>query len=185
MIRSKLSPSFVIASLALCLSMTGGAIAASHLITGAQIKNGTIQLKDLSARAQAALRGQTGPTGAAGPQGPAGPVGPQGAPQSPQTFYTYVGAADAPEASVDISPGDIGTAKATCHGFDRLVGGGYRSGPDASVYESTRVVASAGLASDDPSAPPDQSAGESWQVKARNDGASTVTLTAIAYCASS
>ena len=58
------------------------------LITGAQIKdgtvasrdiaNGTIKRADIADAAAAALRGQRGARGAAGPPGPAGPAGPAG-----------------------------------------------------------------------------------------------------------
>jgi len=46
------------------------------VITGKQIKDGSIGTKDLSAKARASLRGQTGPQGPAGPQGVQGPPGP-------------------------------------------------------------------------------------------------------------
>lgn len=49
--------------------------AAGKLITSKQIKNGTIQTKDISPAARNALRGQQGP---AGPQGPPGPQGEPG-----------------------------------------------------------------------------------------------------------
>ena len=78
---------------------TGATAGVQALITGAQvkdetlesrdIKNGTIKKADLSAAAVASLRGARGPSG---PAGPAGPQGPQGAtglqgtsgPQGPQ-----------------------------------------------------------------------------------------------------
>jgi hypothetical protein len=60
------------AVLAIGLAATAGA---SKLITGGQIKNGSIGLKDLSRSAKRTLRGQTGPAGPSGPQGPAGPAG--------------------------------------------------------------------------------------------------------------
>jgi hypothetical protein len=47
-------------------------------ITGKQIKNGSVQLKDLSPQARAALQGQVGPQGAQGPQGVRGVQGLQG-----------------------------------------------------------------------------------------------------------
>ena len=71
--------------LALFLALDGPATAAKagRLITSKQIKDGTIQTKDISTTARNALRGQegeTGPAGPAGPQGEAGPAGPQGEP---------------------------------------------------------------------------------------------------------
>ncbi|MEO9322406.1 hypothetical protein ABFT23_02895 [Nocardioides sp. C4-1] len=77
----------------LTLGSAGGAVAGS-MITGKQIKDGTvtsadlkdrtIQVKDLAPSAVAALRGARGATGPAGPAGPAGPTGPTG-PQGPTT----------------------------------------------------------------------------------------------------
>jgi Collagen triple helix repeat (20 copies) len=78
----------MLAIVALFVALTGTATAAAtKLITGAQIKNGSIGLADLSAGAKKALKGNRGPagapgpqgrTGAAGPAGPAGLAGPQG-----------------------------------------------------------------------------------------------------------
>ncbi len=78
--------------LALFVALNGPAVAsdaakaAGKLVTSKQIKDGTIQTKDISATARNALKGQegpagdTGPTGPAGAAGPAGPAGPQGEP---------------------------------------------------------------------------------------------------------
>jgi hypothetical protein len=69
--RLHLSPTTVIATLALVFAMTGGAYAAKkYLITS------TSQIKP-SVLAQ--LKGRPGANGAPGAQGPAGPAGPQGA----------------------------------------------------------------------------------------------------------
>lgn len=63
---------------------------AKRLITGKDVKNGSLGVVDLSAAARKSLRGKTGPAGAnganglpgapggTGPAGPAGPIGPQG-----------------------------------------------------------------------------------------------------------
>jgi hypothetical protein len=72
----------VIALVALVLAMGGSAVAAS-LITSKQIKDGTIQTRDLSTKAVASLRttaasAAAGPAGPAGPEGPAGPKGDRG-----------------------------------------------------------------------------------------------------------
>jgi Collagen triple helix repeat (20 copies) len=58
------------------------ATAATIVVTSKNIKNGTIQTADISAKAKRALKGNRGPrglTGAPGPQGLAGPPGPAGA----------------------------------------------------------------------------------------------------------
>lgn len=71
------SPALVVALLALVAAMGGSAIAASF-ITSAQIKDGSVQAKDLSAKARASLRGKPGARGLIGPAGPAGPAGQAG-----------------------------------------------------------------------------------------------------------
>jgi hypothetical protein len=82
--RIRFTPATVIASIALFVALAGSAAAGTALITGAQIKNGSIGLADLSATAKSSLRGQQGPAGPAGaggafgPQGVAGPQGIQG-----------------------------------------------------------------------------------------------------------
>lgn len=68
--RIHLSPTTVIATLALVFAMTGGAYAAKkYLITAT---------KQISPSVLKALQGKAGPAGAAGAQGPAGPAGSAG-----------------------------------------------------------------------------------------------------------
>jgi hypothetical protein len=64
-----------VAIAALVFATAGSAVAAS-LITSKQIKDGTIQTRDISKKARTQLKGKTG---AAGPRGPAGPKGDVGA----------------------------------------------------------------------------------------------------------
>jgi Collagen triple helix repeat (20 copies) len=69
-IRRRITPSTLIATLALVFAMTGGAYAASRfLITST---------KQISPKVLKALRGANGKSGAAGPAGPAGAAGAQG-----------------------------------------------------------------------------------------------------------
>jgi hypothetical protein len=68
----------VVAIAAVVLASTGSAVAAS-LITSKQIKDGTIQVRDISKKARAQLKGKAGPQGVAGPQGAQGPQGAPGA----------------------------------------------------------------------------------------------------------
>jgi hypothetical protein len=84
----KPSPAIVVALIALLVALTSTA-AAGLVITSGNIKNGTIQLVDISGKAKRALMGHRGPRGPAGPQGqvglpgnqgPAGPAGAQGPP---------------------------------------------------------------------------------------------------------
>src|ERR1700684_522797 len=68
--RMRVSPTTVIASLALVFAMTGGAYAAKkYLITST---------KQISPSVLKSLQGKAGPAGANGPAGPAGPQGPAG-----------------------------------------------------------------------------------------------------------
>jgi len=60
----------LIACVVAAFFIAGGTATASKLITGKDIKNGSIKLADLSAGTKSALKGKTGPRG---PQGPAGP----------------------------------------------------------------------------------------------------------------
>jgi hypothetical protein len=74
----------VLASLALVLSITSGAgAAAKRLITGKDIKNGSITTVDLSKRTVAQLKGAKGAKGAKGDTGAAGAKGETGAPGTP------------------------------------------------------------------------------------------------------
>jgi hypothetical protein len=80
------TPAFVLAFIALCLALSGSAVAARSLISGSQIKNGSIStddIKDGSLLAKDFKKGQVtaGPKaepGAAGPAGSAGAPGKDG-----------------------------------------------------------------------------------------------------------
>jgi hypothetical protein len=74
------SISIALAALVVALGVPSAAVetgrGAAAQITGKQIKNGSIGLKDLSKAARQSLQGQQGPPGATGPTGPIGPTGP-------------------------------------------------------------------------------------------------------------
>lgn len=82
------SPAMVVAVVAVVLAMTGSAFAARSLLTGEDIKDGSITKADLAPSAvSSAKQGKRGPRGRSGPagkqgeqgeQGPEGPVGPRG-----------------------------------------------------------------------------------------------------------
>jgi len=76
--RYRPSAPLVIAAVALVVAM-GGSAAAASFITSKQIKNGTIQLVDISKKARTKLRGARGPAGRPGEQGPKGDTGEKGA----------------------------------------------------------------------------------------------------------
>jgi hypothetical protein len=74
----------IVALLALFVSLSGNAAAvAVTLVTSKDIKDGSIQLRDIAPATRAALRGQRGPQGLPGERGPTGSPGergPQGLP---------------------------------------------------------------------------------------------------------
>lgn len=84
-LRDYLSYANAMATIAVFIALGGGAYAATQLernsVGSKQIRKGSVQLSDLSAKAKRALRGTAGATGAqgvAGPSGPAGSPGPGG-----------------------------------------------------------------------------------------------------------
>lgn len=86
----KPSPSMVVSLIALFVALSGSAVAAT-LVTSRQIKNGTIQLKDISASARKALRGKTGPKGDTGATGLTGATGASGAAGTAVGYATVAG----------------------------------------------------------------------------------------------
>lgn len=85
--RIRITPSFLVALVALVFASAGTATAAKLLtgknianssLTGADVKNGSLGTADLSSAAKSALKGATGPAGPAGPAGAAGAQGLQG-----------------------------------------------------------------------------------------------------------
>jgi hypothetical protein len=108
----------IIALIALVLAASGSAVAAS-IITSAQIKNGTIQLRDINSKARKALKGQTGPQGPAGAKGAPGAKGATGATgttgaRGATGAAGAAGAAGAPGSAVGYatvdSPGTVSSA---------------------------------------------------------------------------
>lgn len=88
--RHLLHPGTVLGIVALIVALSGSVYAATSLptssVTSVQIKNGSVQLKDLSPAARRALRGARGPAGAAGVAGAAGAAGATGAAGSARAF---------------------------------------------------------------------------------------------------
>jgi hypothetical protein len=83
--------------------LAAGSAGAAKFITGADIRNGSIGLRDLSRAARRGLQGKTGLAGPAGAAGPQGPVGPQG-PAGPSSLSTTV-------RSEDFAADGTGTAR--------------------------------------------------------------------------
>jgi hypothetical protein len=70
--------SAVIAAVVAAVVAAASGTAATIVVTSKNIKNGTIQTVDISAKAKRALKGNGGPRGFPGATGPVGPTGPQG-----------------------------------------------------------------------------------------------------------
>jgi hypothetical protein len=79
----RISPAMIVALVALFISLTANAGAVTYFVTSGQIKDGTIQLRDLSPSARAALHGRRGLRGYPGYDGLTGPQGPAGKSFSP------------------------------------------------------------------------------------------------------
>ncbi len=100
----KLTKPALIGGLALVLA-TGGTAGAAALVTGKQIKDGTVTGADIGDRSLTAADFKGSLTGPAGPQGPAGPAGPAG----PQGLKGNPGEAGKPGATGPAGPaGPIG-----------------------------------------------------------------------------
>lgn len=118
--RLSLSPSMVVAIVALVVATSGSAAAASYVITK------TSQIKPSVRRA---LEGERGPRGARGPQGlqgVQGAQGPQGL-QGPQGSPGASGLQDVQiveSALVNVAPGSNASAFADCPSGMRLLGTG-------------------------------------------------------------
>jgi hypothetical protein len=151
---------------------------AGRLITGKQIKDRSVTVKDLApdARPRSGPAGEPGAAGARGPAGlpgpsgatgPAGAPGPPGAPGTPgadaaQNGYTIV------RQTGDIAKGEIGTLDATCPSGSKVTGGG--------VVVGANTLISASAVAD----------GTTYRLQAINNTASLPTATAAveAYCMS-
>jgi hypothetical protein len=164
----------LIAVIATALVVGGTASAGAIIITSKNIKDGTIQAADISAKAKRALkgnagaRGAAGPAGAAGPQGPAGPQGTPGAQGAPgaqgvQGIQGPPGLAGV-QYIVEVGVPGEGSATATCPPGKYVIGGG-ASTSSGWFYRSE---------------PTDNA---SWTASA-DGGPSAANVTAFAVCAS-
>jgi hypothetical protein len=151
----------LIAALVAAVVSAGATTAASTgLITGAQIKNGSIGLVDLSGAAKRALKGQQGPQGPAGPAGAPGAPGAQGvAGGFDPAKITYV---TGPTRT--FAPGDIDFVRAACPAGTKVLGGGY--------FSNIMHVASSQTFD-----------GQNWSVLIDNDYSFSIDANAFAVCA--
>ena len=76
----------IVGALVIAVLLMGGSAVGASLITSKQIKNGTIQVKDLSKKARAQLRGRRGRRGARGTPGAQGRPGAAGVPGAARAF---------------------------------------------------------------------------------------------------
>jgi hypothetical protein len=120
----RVSPSIVLAMLAVVFTASGGAFAAGQ-ITGAQIKDGSLTGRDIKNKSLTPVDFHGSTVGARGPQGFQGPFGPQGVPGTPGapglSNLTDV------KASQAVAPGGNGSPTAFCPAGTTVVGSGFTS----------------------------------------------------------
>jgi hypothetical protein len=116
--------SAIVAAFVAAVVAAASGTAATIVITSKDIKDGTIQTVDISARAKRALKGNRGPRGYVGLQGPQGQQGPQGptGPHGPPISYTN---AHSDHVTVPPGSGSFRFAEAVCPAGTQVVGGGY------------------------------------------------------------
>jgi hypothetical protein len=100
------SPALVVSIIALVIATAGTATAATKILikSSSQVRAGTLDASDLSAKARKALKGNAGVAGPAGSAGAAGPVGPAGARGPSEAFAARpsgINAASCPPGGCD------------------------------------------------------------------------------------
>lgn len=116
----------VLGATIIAVLLAGGTATAAHLITGAQIRDRSITIRDLaiSARPHA---------GRVGPQGPAGPAGAAGG----LNAVTTVTGTPVPYAAATDTEFGVGSAQVDCPAGTTLVGGGYYNADGTAFYVAT------------------------------------------------
>jgi hypothetical protein len=112
----------LIAALVAAVVAAAGSTAATLVITSKNIKDGTIQTVDMSAKAKRALRGKRGPRGYDGAPGVDGAPGPAGAPgpQGPPGIQTLTKV----NAWTEVPPLSYRSVTATCPTGQTAISGG-------------------------------------------------------------
>jgi hypothetical protein len=151
--KESIMKSALIAAVVAAIVAAGTATAATLVVTSQNIKNGTIQIIDISAQAKRTLKGNRGAPGVRGPAGPAGTPGAQGPPgiQSLQEVLN----------SVFVPNAQNGNVTATCPPGQQAVSGG--AGFSGVITSS-------------------HSTGNGWQVSGFNNSGTSTGLAAWAYC---
>jgi hypothetical protein len=171
--------SAIIAAIVAAIVAAASGTAATIVVTSKNIKNGTIQTVDISAKAKRALKGNRGPRGARGPQGLAGAAGPAGAvgapgPQGPSGPSGPQGPAGPGLSDLyyvfetgTAPPLSGGTAVAQCDPGDIAISGG--GSIDTGRVYATRFTGSFPY--------------DGWLVGAYNESTTgTATIEAVALC---
>jgi Collagen triple helix repeat (20 copies) len=130
----------LIAAVVAAVVAAASGTAATIIVTSKNIKNGTIQTVDISAKAKQALKGNRGPRGASGPagamgvQGPQGPQGLQG-PQGSAGITQVIGVDGTVGAQCPASGGGcrIAASDAVCPPGFKVVSGGHVSGGTGNI----------------------------------------------------
>jgi hypothetical protein len=180
-LRERLTFANVTAGLALFIALGGTSYAAitlprnsvgtNQLRTGAirsvDVKDRSLEARDLSLKARRFLKGQKGEQGERGPQGPAGPTGPSGGGGGGGSTSVVI---TTETATGTVAFGEVASATATCGAGRRVTGGGVRvdSASDTSARESYPNVNNT-----------------AWTVRVGNDDTSggPFTFTVFAICA--
>jgi hypothetical protein len=144
----------VIAAGLVAALISAASATAAFVVTSANIKNGTIQMADISTKAKRALKGNRGPQGPAGQDGFDGGPGPQGPPGIQRLRLI--------STSIPVPPNSTSPAlAATCAPGEVAVSGGF-------IFAGIIIGSSP--------------AGQSWLVKGFNDLTIPTDLYAYAYC---
>lgn len=170
----KLTYANVVASVALFLSLTGGAYAAAT-ITGSNVKNGTLTTADIKDKTLLARDFKTGqlPSGAQGAPGQPGAPGPQG-PQGLQGTPGADGKNGATSIAVRVAnvplPANKDTAaSAKCAAGERATGGGFNTG-SSQAYATLSAPSTDG---GNNAAFTGVGTPDAWRVQIHNPGAQT------------
>jgi len=147
-LRERLTFANVTAGLALFIALGGtsyaaitlprNSVGANQIRTGgvrsSEVKDRSLEARDLSVKARRFLKGQRGPQGERGPAGSTGPTGPSGGGGGGTTTLPIT----TETATGIVGLGDIGSATATCGAGRRVTGGGARidSAGDTATRES-------------------------------------------------
>jgi len=124
--KIRVAPATAVAFLVGIGVATAGTATAAQMITGKQIRNGSITVKDLSKglRKQLGVPGPAGPVGAVGPVGPAGPAG------SVSTVVNRRFQVDA----LATPPNQVAVLSGNCQPGERALSAGYTSGGTATDF---------------------------------------------------